>query len=100
MIKMGWQYLPPAGAVLRGGVAGMKGIPEVSRRLFESDQIRLADFEIAGVQNPSYSTVAGLLYYVQRYQPRLFVQERTRSVKKRGPGLWQRLKEWLTDIID
>ncbi|MDY6825710.1 MAG: cell division protein FtsA [Bacillota bacterium] len=100
MIKMGWQYLPPAGAVLRGGVAGLKGIPEISRRFFESDQIRLADFEIAGVQNPSYSTVAGLLYYVQRYQPRVFVQERGKTVKKRGPGFWQRLKEWLTDIID
>jgi cell division protein FtsA len=26
MVKMGWAYLPPAGVVLRGGVASMKGI--------------------------------------------------------------------------
>jgi cell division protein FtsA len=100
MIKMGWPYLPPAGAVLRGGVSVMKGISEVGRDFFESDQIRLADFDIVGIQNPIYSTVVGLLYYVQRNQPRMHVHERGRVKKKRGPGFWQRLKDWVTDITE
>jgi len=100
MIKMGWPYLPPAGVVLHGGVSSMKGIVEVARQFFESDQVRLAKFDVVGVQNPVYSTVVGLLHYVQRYQPRMFVQERSKPTKKKGPGFWQRLKDWMTDIID
>jgi cell division protein FtsA len=100
MIKMGWPYLPPAGVVLRGGVSSMKGLVEVTRQFFESDQIRLAQFNVSGIQNPAYSTVVGLLNYVQRYQPRLFVQERDKPMKKRGPGFWQRIKDWMSDIID
>ena len=100
MIKMGWPYLPPAGVVLHGGVSSMNGITEVSRRFFESDQVRLAEYEMVGVQNPTYSTVVGLLHYVQHYQPRMFVEERGKPTKKRGPGLWQRLKDWMTDIIE
>ena len=98
--KMGWSYLPPAGIVLRGGVSSMKGIVEVARLSMESDQVRLADFDVAGIQNPAYSTVAGLLYYVQRYQPRMHIQERGKPTRKRGPGLWQRIKDWLADIVD
>ncbi|MDZ4133550.1 MAG: cell division protein FtsA [Dethiobacteria bacterium] len=100
MVKMGWNYLPPAGVVLRGGVASMKGITEVAKIFFESDQVRLANFDVVGIQNPIYSTVVGLLYYVQRYQPRMQIQERGRPTKKRGPGFWQRLKDWMTDIIE
>lgn len=100
MIKMGWPYLPPAGVVLRGGVSSMNGILEVARQFFENDQVRVADFDLASVQDPGYSTVIGLLYYVQRYQPRLYIQERGKPARKRGPGLWQRLKDWMTDIID
>ena len=100
MVKMGWTYLPPAGVVLRGGVASMKGIVEVARLVLESDQVRTADFNLGGIKNPVYSTVVGLLYYVQQHQPRMHVQERGKQAKKDGPGLWQRIKDWLADIID
>ncbi len=100
MNKMGWPYLPPAGVILRGGVSQMKGIPEAARLYFESDQVRLARFDMFGIQNPAYSTVVGLLHYVQRYQPRMYIQEKAKPGKKKGPGLWQRIKDWLTDIVD
>ncbi len=101
MIKMGWSYLPPAGIVLRGGVSSMRGITEAARIHFDSDQIRLAEFEMVGIQNPIYSTVVGLLYYVQRYQPRIFVQEKAKLGKKRNTiSFWQRLKDWFSDIVE
>ncbi len=100
MIKMGWQYLPPAGIVFRGGVSSMNGMLEMARLVFESDQARIADFDVIGIKNPIYSTVVGLLYYVQRQQPRMHIQERSKPIKKKGPGLWQRIKDWLTDIVD
>jgi len=86
--------------ILRGGVSQMKGIPEAARLYFESDQVRLARFDMFGIQNPAYSTVVGLLHYVQRYQPRMYIQEKAKPGKKKGPGLWQRIKDWLTDIVD
>lgn len=100
MIKMGWTHLPAAGAVLRGGVSSMKGITEVAGEYFESDQVRLADFDVPGIQSPTYSTVIGLLYYIQRNQPRQLGSERIKTDKKRGPGLWQRIKDWVSDIVD
>jgi cell division protein FtsA len=100
MVKLGWPYLPPAGVVLRGGVSSMKGIVEVARQYFESDQVRLANFDVVGVQNPIYSTVIGLLYYAQHYQPRMFTAEKGKAAKRQGPGFWQRLKDWMTDIIE
>jgi len=100
MGKMGWPYLPPAGVVLHGGVSAMKGIVEVGRDFFESDQVRLAKFEMDGIKNTTYSTVIGLLHYVQRYQPRVYTHERGRVKKKRGPGLWQRLKDLWNDITE
>jgi cell division protein FtsA len=100
MVKLGWPYLPPAGVVLRGGVSSMKGIVEVARQYFESDQVRLANFDVVGVQNPIYSTVIGLLYYAQHNQPRMFSAERGKAAKRQGPGFWQRLKDWMTDIIE
>ncbi len=100
MIKMGWQSLPPAGIVFRGGVSSMNAMLEMAHLVFESEQARIADFDVVGIKNPIYSTVVGLLYYVQRQQPRMHSTERTKPVKKKGPGLWQRIKDWLTDIVD
>ncbi|MFO7951220.1 MAG: cell division protein FtsA [Bacillota bacterium] len=100
MNKLGWPYLPPAGVILRGGTSLMKGIPEAARLYFESDQVRLAKTDMFSIQNPVYSTVIGLLHYVQRYQPRMYSQEKNKPGKKKGPGLWQRIKERLTDIVD
>ncbi len=100
MIKLGWPYLPPAGVVLRGGVSSMKGFVEVARQYFESNQVRLANFDVVGVQNPIYSTVIGLLYYAQHNQPRMFAAEKGKAAKRHGPGFWQRLKDWMTDIIE
>ncbi len=100
VIKMGWSYLPPAGMIMRGGVSSMKGMQETARLALESDQIRIADFDVVGIKNPIYSTVVGLLYYVQRQQPRMHIQDRSKPARKKGPGLWQRIKDWLTDIVD
>ncbi len=100
MIKLGWPYLPPAGVVLRGGVSSMRGIVEVARQHFESDQVRLANFDVVGVQNPIFSTVIGLLYYAKHYQPRMFTADKGKIARRQGPGFWQRLKDWMTDIIE
>lgn len=100
MVKMGWLYLPPAGVVLRGGVSQTDGMVDAAVRFFESDQIRLAEFNVVGIQNPIYSTLVSLLYYVHRYQPRMYLHERAKHSKKYSLSFWQRLKDWITDISE
>jgi cell division protein FtsA len=101
MLKMGWDQLPPAGVVLSGGVSAMPGILDVARLYFESDTVRLAECEYIGIQNPIYTTAVGLLYYVYRHQPRFFLQDREKQPhKKSKTGFWQKLKDWLGEIIE
>ena len=100
MTKMGWPELPPAGAVLSGGVSLMSGILDTARLYFNSEQVRLVESDYIGIQNPIYTTAVGLLYYAHRYQPRFVFQERGKGGGKKKPGRWQRLKEWLGEIMD
>ena len=99
MTKMGWPQLPPAGVVLSGGVSAMGGILEMARLYFQSEQVRRVECDYIGIQNPIYTTAVGLLYYVNRHQPRFAFQEWGKT-RNRKPGKLRRLKEWLFDIIE
>ena len=99
MVKMGWPGLPPAGIVFTGGVSQMNGLINLASLFFESDQVRRAEYDYVGIQNPIYTNAVGLLYYVYRNQPR-FYQERGGAGHKKKPGLWQRLKDWLNDYVE
>lgn len=98
--KMGWPELPPAGVVLSGGVSAMAGVMDVARFVFDSEQVRIADCDYIGIQNPIYTTAVGLLYYVLRYQPRFYLQERGKSGRKQKVGVFQRLKDWVADFME
>jgi cell division protein FtsA len=100
IIKIGWPELPPAGIVLCGGVSAMPGILEIARLYFNSEQVRLAERDYIGIQNPIYAGAVGLLYYVNRQQPRYYAQDRGKPSRKNKPGLWQKLKDWMGDIIE
>ncbi|NLA46185.1 MAG: hypothetical protein GX866_01415, partial [Firmicutes bacterium] len=66
---------------------------------FESDQVRRAEFDYVGIQNPIYTNAVGLLYYAYKQQPRYY-QERGTAGYKKKPGLWQRFKDWLNEYIE
>ncbi|MEW5786019.1 MAG: cell division protein FtsA [Bacillota bacterium] len=100
MLKMGWSKLPPAGVVLCGGVSAMPGVLDLARLYFESDAVRLAAYEYIGIQNPIYTTAVGLLYYAHRYQPRFYLSERGKRPQKRKTGLWQKMKDWMNEVIE
>lgn len=99
MIKMGRSAMPPAGAVFTGGVSQMKGLLDLASLHFESDQVRLAEYDYVGIQNPIYTNAVGLLYYVYRHQPR-FYQDTGGTGQKRKTGLWQRFKDWLNEYVE
>ena len=99
MIKMGRPALPPAGAVFTGGVSQMRGLLDLASLYFESDGVRLAEYDYVGIQNPIYTNAVGLLYYVYRNQPR-FYQDTGGTGPKSRSGLWQRFKDWLNEYVD
>ncbi len=100
IIKMGWPELPPAGVILCGGVSAMPGILDVARLYFNSEQVRLAESDYIGIQNPIYAGAVGLLYYVHSQQPKYFSPERKKPVHKKKLGLWQKFKDWVGDIVE
>ena len=100
MVKMGWPELPPAGAVFSGGVSQMNGLIELASMIYESDRVRCAEHDFVGIQNPIYTNAAGLLYFVNRQQYRYSRQERRETTYQSKPGLWQRFKDWMFEIID
>ncbi len=100
MIKMGRPALPPAGAVFTGGVSQMRGLLDLASMHFESDGVRLAEYDYVGIQNPIYTNAVGLLYYVYRNQPRFYQDTGGTGRPKSRSGLWQRFKDWLNEYVD
>lgn len=100
MIKMGRPSLPPAGAVFTGGVSQMRGLLDLASMHFESDGVRLAEYDYVGIQNPIYTNAVGLLYYVYRNQPRFYQDTGGTGRPKSRSGLWQRFKDWLNEYVD
>lgn len=98
--KMGWPQMPAAGVVITGGVSAMPGILEVAQHYFDTEHVRLAECDYVGIQNPIYTTSVGLLYYVQRQQPRAFAKEMSKSSQKSKAGYWQRFKDWIGDLLE
>jgi len=62
--------------------------------------VRRVEHDYIGLQNPIYTNAAGLLYYVNRQQPRLYRQERSDPGYSSKPGLWQRFKDWMNEIVE
>lgn len=100
MIRMGWTELPPAGVVLCGGVSAMPGILDVARIYCNSEQVRLAEPDYLGIHNPMYSAALGMLYYVHRKQPKHYAHERGKPARRKSPGLWQKMKAWMGEILE
>ncbi len=100
MIKMGWPQVPPAGVVITGGVSSMPGILEVAKKYYNTAHVRLAECDYVGIQNPVYATSVGLLYYVQRHQPRFYSPDRVKATREGKAGLWQRFKDWLGGLLE
>ncbi|HOB86896.1 MAG TPA: cell division protein FtsA [Bacillota bacterium] len=102
MIKMGWPQLPPAGVVLGGGVSATRGLLELAGEcLGREEQVRLAEINYAGIQNPGYAAAVGLINYIYRYQPKQYAPSSSRPAQRREQrSLWQRIKDWLDDFME
>lgn len=99
---MGWPQLPPAGVVLGGGVSATRGLLELAGEcLGREEQVRLAEINYAGIQNPGYAAAVGLINYIYRYQPKQYAPSSSRPAQRREQrSLWQRIKDWLDDFME
>lgn len=107
MVKMGWTDLPPAGAVLTGGVSEMHGLLEAARFYWDDpDLVRLAEPEYVGMKSAVHSTAVGILHYINRNQPVAARGSGRERVARGGGGsgkigsLIQKIKEWFSNFFD
>ncbi len=85
----------PAGVVLTGGVSLMKGIVELAEDVFNCS-LRTAQPLYIGVQSPIYSTVVGMIHYVQQSHMVIPYQS---SPTKAARGTWNRIRFWFQDFF-
>lgn len=85
----------PAGVVLTGGVSLMKGIVELAEDVFNCS-VRTAQPLYIGVQSPIYSTVVGMIHYVQQSHMVIPYQS---SPTKAARGTWNRIRLWFQDFF-
>jgi len=99
IIRSGFAEGIAAGVVLTGGVALLPGIREVAEQVFDMP-VRIGVPQGLGgladvVQNPMYSTAAGLLLHAQRHGSSKVVLPKSPNVLTR---LIQSIITWLKEI--
>jgi cell division protein FtsA len=99
IIRSGYAENIAAGVVLTGGVALLPGIREVAEQVFDMP-VRIGVPQGLGgladvVQNPMYSTAAGLLLHAQRHGPSSMTLPKPPNVLAR---LLKSLFAWFKEI--
>jgi cell division protein FtsA len=95
--RSGYAHLVPAGIVLTGGTALLRGITRfVSEKLELPARLGLPE-QIGGltdaVGSPVYATGVGLVFYGIRHQG-------TRAMRvTNGHGLWGRMRGWMREMV-
>ncbi len=87
----------PAGVVLTGGVAVMRGVAELAEQVFNAPA-RVSQPGYIGVRSPVYSTGVGIVHYVQRTGG--FQGRGRKGGRSALPDLLQRVKNWFTGMFE
>jgi cell division protein FtsA len=95
--RSGFREPLPAGVVLTGGVAMMRGVAELAEQIFDSSA-RVAQPGYIGVKSPVYSTGVGIIHYVQRSNS--FQGRERKGPRIALPGFLYRVRNWFTGIFE
>ena len=100
--KSGRANLLPAGVVLTGGGVKMEGVAELAKKKLklpvEVGRVREIKTEFNEIFSPESATLAGVLLY--EYDNEEKRKERANSLETlSGEGLWQKVKDWFSELI-
>lgn len=97
----------PGGYVLTGGAMSMPGMLEIAQAELENS-VRLAVPDFIGVRDPAYTSGVGIVHYVSKFArqrtggatvKKLPVASKKSSSGEQKPGLFERIKNYLSEFI-
>ncbi|GAA3403959.1 cell division protein FtsA [Paenibacillus hodogayensis] len=94
------------GYVLTGGAVSMPGVLEIAQAELENS-VRLAVPDFIGVRDPAYTSGVGIIHFVSKFArartstavKKLPVANKKSSPKENKPGLFERIKNYLSEFI-
>ncbi len=97
--KSGYGNLIPAGVILTGGGALLKGIDKAAEKIFDMP-VRIGIPQNVGglvdiISSPRYATAVGLLKYAQMKQNRRFINPRFRK----SFSFFKKMKDWMREMF-
>ncbi|MBD1371326.1 cell division protein FtsA [Hazenella sp. IB182357] len=101
--EMGFTEEPSGGYVLTGGVMTTREIIHVARNQLGSS-VRVTGPDNIGVKEPSYTGGIALIHYLQKRgvlqaAKSTRTEQSTRPKKQKGPSTFDRIKNWLDELI-
>lgn len=97
----------PGGYVLTGGAVSMPGMLEIAQMELENS-VRMAVPDYIGVRDPAYMSGVGIIHYVSKFarqRPSNTTVKKLPAVSKKStskenkPGLFERIKNYLSEFI-
>ncbi|MBD2861824.1 MULTISPECIES: cell division protein FtsA [Paenibacillus] len=98
----------PGGYVLTGGAVSMPGVLEIAQMELENS-VRMAVPDFIGVRDPAYMSGVGIIHYVSKFARQRpstatvkklpAVSKKSSSAKEGKPGLFERIKNYLSEFI-
>jgi len=100
MAKISRENLIPAGGILTGGGALLRGVKEASEDILDLPMRLGIPQNVEGlsevISSPDYATAIGLIKYAQKEE---FPMYERRFVKRKGGSFFRRIKEWFDEIF-
>lgn len=100
MAKISRENLIPAGGILTGGGALLRGVKEISEDILDLPMRLGIPQQVEGlseiISSPDYATVIGLIKYAQKEE---FPIYKGRFVRKKRRPWFRKIKDWLEEVL-
>jgi len=100
MARIGRENLIPAGGILTGGGALLRGVNEVSEEILNLPMRLGVPQKVEGpsevTSSPGYATAIGLIKYAQKEE---FAIYERRFVRKKKRSFLRKIRDWLEEVI-
>jgi len=100
MAKIGRENLIPAGGILTGGGALLRGVKEITEDILDLPMRLGMPQKVEGpsevISSPDYATAIGLIKYAQKEEFPIYEK---RFVRRKRRSLFRKVKDWFEEVL-
>jgi cell division protein FtsA len=100
MAKIGRENLIPAGGILTGGGALLRGVKEITEDILDLPMRLGMPQKVEGlsevISSPDYTTAIGLIKYAQKEEFPIYER---RFVRRKRRSLFRKIKDWFEEVL-